>query len=292
MKKGLGKGMGALITASATFETEREQNSDSDSVQTGGILQIDINKVEPNPNQPRKTFEQDALEELAASIKEFGIIQPLLVQKEEDIYYIIAGERRWRAAKMAGLTQVPVVLRELSSAENMQVALIENIQREDLNPMEEAAAYRQLLDEFSYTQEALAKKVGKSRSHISNATRLFSLDPRIQAMLAIGEISLGHAKLLLPIDDKEMQYSLAETITENELSVRQTEKLIKSALETKNEPKKKEKPEPTYDYLTKDLQSFLGTKINIKEGKYGGQIQIAYYSEDDLDRIIGLIKKR
>jgi len=288
MKRGLGKGLDALISTSSSFETERAQSNES-----GGILQIDINKIEPNPNQPRRTFEAEALAELAASITEYGILQPLLAWQDENsgIYFIIAGERRWRAAKQAKLKYVPVIVQSLNEAQTLQVALIENIQREDLNPMEEAACYRRLIDEFSYIQEDLAKKVGKSRSHVSNLVRLLSLDRRVQAMVAENKLSLGHAKLLLPIDNKELQHDLASCIVERELSVRKAEQLVKAATDERPVPIVK-KPLPAFLHITKDLQHLLGTKIDIKSGKNGGRIEIAYYSDDDLERIVDVIKKR
>lgn len=286
-KSGLGKGLGALM-------------SSNDIPQENNILEIDINKITPNKNQPRNVFNDTALEELAQSIEEMGILQPLTVKKIDDYYEIIAGERRWRAARLAGLRKVPVIVKEFDDFKSLEAALIENIQREDLNPMEEAFTYIRFKDEFALNQEEIAKKVGKSRSAVANAMRLANLDKRVQVFVKEYKLTNGHARALLAIDNNDMQFELAEKIIEEDLSVRETEELVKINIENMNKPpvveekKKVSNPEVARECMriAKDLRSIFGTKVNVKNNKNKGKIEIEYNSIDDLDRIVGMIKEK
>lgn len=256
---------------------------------------LSISLIEPNREQPRKIFEEEQLHELAESIKEYGVLQPLLVQKKGDYYEIIAGERRWRAAQIAGLREVPVVVREYSKQRTMEIALIENVQREDLNPIEEAKAYQQLIQEFGMKQEDVASRVAKNRATITNSLRLLKLDDRVQDMLIRGRISGGHARTLLSLEEKEKQYEIANRIIDKELSVRETEKLVK-ALAT--EPKKKKEPqteernmEVFYRDLEDKLKAVMGTKVIInKKDRNKGRIEIEYYSPVELERLTELLQ--
>lgn len=252
---------------------------------------LPINKVEPNRDQPRKVFDEDALNELAASIKIYGVLQPLLVQKEKDYYRIIAGERRWRAAKIAGLKKVPVIIKELSEKEILEISLIENLQREDLNPIEEAEGYQKLLQEFEMTQEDLAQRVSKSRSAITNTIRLLKLDAAVQKMLSDGALSSGHARALLSLEDNEMQKEAAERIIREGLSVRDTERLVKR-LTTKKPAKEPVLPAQD-DFIYRDIEEkmrqILETKVQIKNKGKRGRIEIEYYSPDELDRILAML---
>lgn len=291
-KKGLGMGLGALMN---TNDIESGNNK---------IHEVDINKISPNKNQPRTNFNEESLQELAESIKEIGIIQPLTVKKNGDYYEIIAGERRWRAARIAGLRKVPILIKEFDDLKSLEAALIENIQREDLNPMEEAFTYKRFSDEFNLNQEDIAKKVGKSRSAVANAMRLVNLDLRVQTFVKEGKISSGHGRTLLGIEDTNIQFELAEKIIDENLSVRETEDLVKRLVENNNTDKIKEKnneantinPEIAREYLriSNDLKSIFGTKVNIKNNKKNGngKIEIEYSSMDDLDRIVGMIKEK
>ena len=257
-------------------------------------MTLHINEIEPNRNQPRKVFDEKTLDELAASIKQFGIIQPIVVQKREDYYEIIAGERRWRAAKIAGLKEIPVIIKEYSDNEMLEISLIENIQREDLNPIEEAKAYQALIEEFHLKQEEIADKVSKSRSAITNSMRLLKLSKPVQEMLINGEISMGHARALLAITDEDIQVKTAERVRDEGLSVRNIEKIVKD-LSSKRD-NKKEETDDTYKFLYRDLEEnlkqILGNKVTIKNKKNNkGKIEIEYYSQDDLERIIDLLKK-
>ena len=286
-KSGLGKGLGALM-------------SSNDIPQENNILEIDINKITPNKNQPRNVFNDTALEELAQSIEEMGILQPLTVKKIDDYYEIIAGERRWRAARLAGLRKVPVIVKEFDDFKSLEAALIENIQREDLNPMEEAFTYIRFKDEFALNQEEIAKKVGKSRSAVANAMRLANLDKRVQVFVKEYKLTNGHARALLAIDNNDIQFELAEKIIEEDLSVRETEELVKITIENMNKPpvveekKKVSNPEVARECMriAKDLRSIFGTKVNVKNNKNKGKIEIEYNSIDDLDRIVGMIKEK
>ena len=262
---------------------------------TDEVLSVRLTEVVPNREQPRKRFDEEGLEELAASIREHGIVTPLLVQKKGKYYELIAGERRWRAAKMAGLKKVPVLLREFSEQQAAEIALIENIQRENLNAMEEAQAFKRLQDEFSLKQEEIAERVSRSRSAVTNALRLLKLEEHVQMMLAEGKISMGHARALLALDNPEMQKITAERVAESDLSVRDTEKLVKRLL---TPVKAKEKQEPDermtaiYQDLEEQLKKAVGTKVSIRplRGKKGS-IEIEYYSNEDLERIIERIRQ-
>ncbi len=293
-KNGLGKGLDSLITDKvgkpATSKATKKEETSSDD------LMISINKVEPNRDQPRKKFDEDALLELSESIKQFGVLQPLLVQKKDDYYEIIAGERRWRAAKLAGIKEVPVIVKQLTEQEIMEISLIENIQREDLNPIEEALAYKKLLTEFNLKQDEVAERVSKSRTAVTNSMRLLKLNEKVQQMVIDEMLTTGHARALLGIEDEEKQYTVAQQIFDEKLSVRDTEKLVKNLQNEKKtiaeSPKKIDpKLEAIYKDLEEQMKGILGTKvlINHKDEKRG-KLEIEYYSQDELDRIIDLIR--
>ena len=284
-KKGLGKGLDSLITDKVSKPVKPKSNHAADAVM------IDINKVEPNREQPRKKFDEDALIELSESIKQFGILQPLLCQERDDYYEIVAGERRWRAAKLAGLKEVPVIIKKLTNQQIMEISLIENIQREDLNPIEEALAYKRLLEEFKLKQDDVAERVSKSRTAVTNSMRLLKLSPRVQQMIIDDMISTGHARALLAIDDEEQQFILANKIFDEKLSVRETEKLVKALKNPKKEVKK-EKPEHTFIYenIEEQIKNIMGTKVSVNQKANGkGKIEIEYYSEEELERIYDLL---
>lgn len=294
-KKGLGiKGLGmeALINDQLSGLKDKERDKD-------GVLEIDINKIEPNRKQPRKYFDEVALEDLAASIKEYGIIQPVIVKTVEDYYEIIAGERRWRAAKIAGITKVPAIVRTMDEVSAFEIALVENIQRENLNPIEEAIGYKKLTEEYGYNQEQIAEKVGKSRSTVTNAMRLLNLDSRVQNFVMENKLSNGHARTLLSIQNGDRQFELAEKIMEEELSVREVEALVKQEL-YKEEEKAGDQENPAksaklfhteaYKKVEEDLKNILGTKVKLNVGKNKGKIEIEYYSDEDLDRLLGMMK--
>lgn len=284
-KKGLGKGLGALIASEEKIET-LDNNP--------GIIEIDINKIEPGKNQPRRNFNQELLEELAQSIKEFGIIQPIIVNKENDFYTIIAGERRYRAARLLKLKTVPAIVKDYDEMETLQIALIENIQREDLNPIEEALCYQKLTEYFFFKKEDIAKKVGKNRNTIGNIMSLLSLDPRVQTFIEEGRLLLGQARKLLEIKDNDLQFELADKIIDNELSIKDTEKLIAAYLKQKDDNIVEESDEKksinNYNNIENILKDILGTKVNIKNGNKKGKIEIEYYSEEELDRLICMFK--
>ena len=284
-KKGLGKGLDSLITDKVSKPVKPKSNHAADAVM------IDINKVEPNREQPRKKFDEDALIELSESIKQFGILQPLLCQERDDYYEIVAGERRWRAAKLAGLKEVPVIIKKLTNQQIMEISLIENIQREDLNPIEEALAYKRLLEEFKLKQDDVAERVSKSRTAVTNSMRLLKLSPRVQQMIIDDMISTGHARALLAIDDEEQQFILANKIFDEKLSVRETEKLVKALKNPKKEVKK-EKSEHTFIYenIEEQIKNIMGTKVSVNQKANGkGKIEIEYYSEEELERIYDLL---
>lgn len=286
-KGGLGKGLDSLIPS---FDLEEDKEK---STGENNLLMMDIHKIEPNREQPRKIFDEDSLAELADSIRQYGVLQPLLVKKQEDYYAIVAGERRWRAARLAGLKEVPVIIKDLDRQESMEIALIENIQRQDLNPVEEARAYQMLIQEFGLKHEDLAERVGKSRAAITNSMRLLKLDDGVLDMLIRGDLTQGHARALLAIEDKELQLKGAQTIIDKNLSVRDAEKLVKELL---NPPVKKEKPElpgqSVYKDIEKRLKDHLGTKVNIsRKDENQGKIEISYYSVDELERIIEILEK-
>ncbi len=297
-KSGLGKGLDSLITdkvsKSANF-SEVAKLEKSNKVGEGVF--VNINKVEPNREQPRKNFDEDALLELSESIKQFGILQPLLVQDKKDYYEIIAGERRWRAAKIAGVKEIPVVIKTLSDLEVVEISLIENIQRENLNPIEEAFAYKRLLTEFHLKQDEIAERVSKSRTAVTNSMRLLKLNEKVQQMVIDDMITTGHARALLGIEDTEKQYTAAQKIFDEKLSVRETEKLVKKLQQESEKPaeektkKMDSKMEAIYQDLEEKMKSILGTKvaINQKDDKKG-KIEIEYYSMDELDRIVDLIR--
>ena len=254
---------------------------------------IQISMIEPNREQPRKKFDEDALQELSESIKQYGILQPLLVSDKKDYYEIVAGERRWRAAKMAGLKEVPVVVKEFSTQEIVEISLIENIQREDLNPVEEAMAYKRLIDEFHLKQDEIAERVSKSRTAVTNSMRLLKLDSRVQQMMVDEMISAGHARAILAISDPEQQYNAAMKVFDEKLSVRETEKLVKSILTpTKKKPVVSNPTEDAiYESLEEKMKGITGTRVFIHRKKNNkGKIEIEYYSRDDLDRIIDLFE--
>ena len=257
------------------------------------VLLININLVEPNREQPRKKFREEGIEELASSISQYGIIQPLLVQKRDDYYEIIAGERRWRAARKAGLKEVPVILKDYSDKEAVEISLIENIQREDLNPIEEALAYERLINEFEMTQEQVAGRVSKSRSAVTNSLRLLKLEADIRGMLISGELSEGHARAILGLPDPEAQKVLAERVVKEKLSVRDTEKIVKKLMgQIVRKTKKRDyEKEAILSNLSEQLKTILGTKVSIHEGaKHKGKIEIEYYSDDELNRIFEMLQ--
>lgn len=288
-RTGLGKGLDSMIPPKATSKEAKEKVS---NVSKTGETILKINEVEPNKKQPRKFFNEEALKELSDSIKQHGIVQPLVVAKQKDYYEIIAGERRWRAAKMAGLKEVPVVIKDYSPQEIMEVALIENIQREDLNPVEEAKAYQNLIKEYNLKQEEVAERVSKSRSAITNSLRLLKLNERVLDFLIQETISSGHARALLALEDPEKQVSVAEKIAKEHLSVRDTEKLVKNINQpVKKAPKKELKNDFVYKDMEEQLKQKIGTKVKInRKSENKGKIEIEYYSQDDLEKIVAYFK--
>ena len=298
-KKGLGKGLDSLIPDNKSMKSvtsEKTVESKEDAAAKSGVQVMKINEVEPNRDQPRKNFDEDALLELSDSIKQFGVLQPLLVRKRKDYYEIIAGERRWRAAKLANLKEVPVIIKKLTEQEVVEISLIENIQRENLNPIEEAIAYKRLLTEFHLKQDEVAERVSKSRTAVTNSMRLLKLDERVQQMVIDDMITTGHARALLGIEDVEKQFATAQKIFDENLSVRETEKLVKKIQNNKDIPVEKKKVsdpvmEAIYHDLEEKMKSILGTKVAInKKDDQKGKIEIEYYSMDELDRIIDLIR--
>ena len=298
-KKGLGaKGLGI----NALINTEMEDMKASKPVEKKKteetVLELELDLIEPNRKQPRKYFDETALEELAASLKTYGMIQPIVVKKNGDYYEIIAGERRWRAAKIAGLVKVPVVIKKWEEGEAFEAALVENLQREDLNPMEEAESYQRLQEEFGLSQEKIAEKVGKSRSAITNSLRLLQLDPRVRNFVVENKLTGGHARTLLPVTDGDEQFELAEFVIEEGLSVRAVEALVKAHLEKAEKPAEKEEAlskadEREYRAIEDDLKSLFSTKVKLKPlGKRNkGKIEIEYYSDEDLERLLALLKR-
>lgn len=293
-KSGLGKGLDSLIPNKkndiSDSKVEKKQEKENDPPKSGEIM-VRINEVEPNRDQPRKDFDEDALMELADSIRQFGILQPLLVQKKKNYYEIIAGERRWRAAKLAGIKEVPIIVKDYTDQEIVEISLIENIQRENLNPIEEAMAFKRLLQEFQLKQDEVAERVSKSRTAVTNSMRLLKLSPRVQQMIIDDMISTGHARALLAIDDEEQQFILANKIFDEKLSVRETEKLVKALKNPKKEVKK-EKPEHTFIYenIEEQIKNIMGTKVSVNQKANGkGKIEIEYYSEEELERIYDLL---
>ena len=297
VKKGLGKGLDSLITDKVNTKPAASKNNPTPkSEHAADAIMMNITKVEPNREQPRKKFDEDALLELAESIKQYGVLQPLLVQEREDYYEIVAGERRWRAAKIAGIKEIPVIIKKLTRQEIMEISLIENIQREDLNPIEEALAFKRLLTEFNLKQDEVAERVSKSRTAVTNAMRLLKLNEKVQQMVIDEMLTTGHARALLGIEDQEQQYIIAQKIFDEKLSVRDTEKLVKSLQnEKKKKKEEKEKIDPkleaVYHDLEEQMKGILGTKVcfNHKDAKKG-KLEIEYYSQDELDRIIDMIR--
>lgn len=297
-KKGLGKGLDSLIPDNKSVkinQTEKVlqslENSDVQVESKSGEQMININKVEPNRDQPRKKFEEDALMELSDSIKQFGVLQPLIVRKRKDYYEIIAGERRWRAAKMAGIKEIPVIIKDYTEQEIIEIGLIENIQRENLNPIEEAAAYKRLLEEFNLKQDEVAERVSKSRTAVTNSMRLLKLCEKVQQMVIDDMISTGHARALLAIEDADSQYELAVKIFDEKLSVRDVEKLVKD-IKNPKQPKVKKviENEFLYNDLANRMKDVMGTKVNIAaKGNGKGKIEIEYYSDDELERMFDMI---
>lgn len=288
--RGLGKGLDALIPAGDKKITKEENTKGAETV-------VKITKVEPNRSQPRKNFDEDALQELADSIKQFGLLQPILVQDKGDYYEIIAGERRWRAAKLAGLKEVPVIIRNYSSQEIVEISLIENIQREDLNPIEEAQAYKRLLTEFNLKQDEVAERVSKSRTAVTNSMRLLKLCDGVQQMIIDDMLSTGHARALIPIEDPELQLQLAQRIFDEKLSVREVEKMVKSILKPAEDKAKKEEIPQSLMYVYQNIENKLKDKLSRKvaispKGKNGsGKIEIEFYSNDDLEKLIEILSK-
>ena len=292
--KGLGRGLDTLIpekkSIKSSLKSETSKSAEKQEPQNGELM-MKINMVEPNRDQPRKNFEEDALLELADSIKQMGVLQPLLVRKRNDYYEIIAGERRWRAAKIAGLKEVPVIIKDYTEQEIVEIGLIENIQRENLNPIEEAMAYKKLLEEFHLKQDEVAERVSKSRTAVTNSMRLLKLNEKVQQMIIDDMITTGHARALLAIDDQEQQYILANKIFDEKLSVRETEKLIKD-IKNPKKPKIKKPVENAflYDDLANKMKEVMGTKVNIStKGNGKGKIEIEYYSDKELERMFDMI---
>ena len=289
--RGLGKGLDSLIP-NMTASPKKDSKIEDTVSEKGPETIVKLTKVEPNRKQPRKNFDEDALQELADSIKQFGIIQPILVQDRKDHYEIIAGERRWRAAKMAGLKEVPVIIRDYSEREIVEISLIENIQREDLNPIEEAHAYKRLLEEFQLKQDEVAERVSKSRTAVTNSIRLLKLTEEVQQMVIDDMISTGHARALIAVENPQEQYSLAQKIFDEKLSVREVEKLVKN-LHKPQKPKKMDDKTlvAIYRDVEENLKKRLGTKVAVspKGDKGAGKIEIEFYNHEDLDRLLDLI---
>lgn len=288
-KRGLGKGLDTMIPP-----VKNEKKSEKGDPAKGSETLVNITKVEPNREQPRKNFDEDALLELSESIKQYGLLQPILVQDRKDYYEIIAGERRWRAAKLAGLKQVPVIIKNLTDQEIVEISLIENIQRENLNPIEEAQAYKRLLNEFHLKQDEVAERVSKSRTAVTNSMRLLKLSDDVQRMVIDEMITTGHARALLGVEDPAEQYNLAQRIFDEKLSVREVEKIVKN-MGKPSKPKKEKTIDKSmqviYDDISEKLKTQLGTKVNIVPKEDGsGKIEIEFYSHDELDRILDLMK--
>lgn len=288
-KRGLGKGLDTMIPP-----VKNEKKSEKGDPAKGPETLVNITKVEPNREQPRKNFDEDALLELSESIKQYGLLQPILVQDRKDYYEIIAGERRWRAAKLAGLKQVPVIIKNLTDQEIVEISLIENIQRENLNPIEEAQAYKRLLNEFHLKQDEVAERVSKSRTAVTNSMRLLKLSDDVQRMVIDEMITTGHARALLGVEDPAEQYNLAQRIFDEKLSVREVEKIVKNMgkpVKPKKEKVIDKSMQVIYDDISEKLKTQLGTKVNIVPKEDGsGKIEIEFYSHDELDRILDLMK--
>ncbi len=296
VKKGLGKGLDALFGEEKATNAQQKytQTSDRKSLASGEVM-IKISSIVPNSNQPRKTFNQEAMDELTASVKQHGVLTPLIVKRVGEKYEIIAGERRWRASQAAGIKEVPVVVRDYDDQSTAEIALIENLQREDLNAIEEAQAYEELMEIYHLNQEEVANKVSKNRSTVTNALRLLKLDAEVQKMVVEGKLSGGHARAILGLSDAAMQKKLADEIVQNKLSVRETEKKVKAMSRKKTGKASKTEPDHSYDIFYKEyenkMQDILGTKVNInRKDNSKGRIEIDYYSQDELERIMDLFK--
>ena len=296
--KGLGKGLGRGIGNLIPDETKDEKDVVVKEVVKEVVVKepaevkVRISQVEPNKEQPRKYFDEDALIELSESIKQYGVLQPLLVQKKDDYYEIIAGERRWRAAKLAGVKEIPVVIKDYSDQEVMEIALIENIQREDLNPIEEAQAYQRLIKDYRLKQDEVAEKVSKSRAAITNSLRLLKLDKRVQEMVMEGKLSNGHARTIISIEDGDKQYAIAQKIFDEKLSVREVEKLMREQDKKGKQPKELPENDFVYRDLEEKLSKSLGTQVTIKnKSNNKGKIEIQYYSQSELERILEFLPK-
>ena len=287
-KFGLGKGLNALIPEDTVIlEPKKGKDKNDDN----GYSLIDINLIKSNESQPRKLFDDEKIMELAESIKSNGIIQPLILRKDKDDYIIVAGERRWRAAKYIGIKEIPAVIMDLTEKQILEISLIENIQREDLNSIEEAIAYKKLITDFDLTQEQLSKRIGKSRVAITNTMRLLNLSEDVQQYIIEGVISEGHGRALLAITDSKLQCELAQNVIDDKLSVRELEFLIRK-LKTKSEPSKskaKKETNPYYKEVIEKLENYFGTKVNVTNKNNKGKIEIEYYSEEDLQRILEII---
>ena len=292
LKRGLGKGLDSLIPTNVMMESEVKHatvsTASSAEEEKDGTLMVKLSKVEPNREQPRKNFDEDSLQELAESLKQFGMLQPILVQNRGDYYEIIAGERRWRAAKIAGLKEVPVIVRELTDQEIVEISLIENIQREDLNPIEEAQAYKRPLTEFHLKQDEVAERVSKSRTAVTNSMRLLKLCDEVQKMVVDDMISTGHARALISIEDPEEQYLIAQKIFDEKLSVREVEKLVKDLHKPPKPPKEENKTlQAIYQEISERLKQSLSTKVSVSAKQNGaGKIEIEFYNHEDLERLL------
>ena len=290
--RGLGKELDLMIP-NLVGESKEKKEVPAVSTEQGGETIVKITKVEPNREQPRKLFDEDALQELADSIKQFGVIQPILVQDRKDHYEIIAGERRWRAAKLAGLKEVPVIIKNYTEREIVEISLIENIQREDLNPIEEAQAYKRLLNEFELKQDEVAERVSKSRAAVTNSLRLLKLSERVQQMVIDEMITTGHARALLAVEKEEDQYLLAQRVFDEKLSVREIEKIVKSYGKP---PKAKKEKNKTLELIYKDIEEQLKQKLSTKvavssKGDGAGKIEIEFYNNDDLERLLDVLNR-
>ena len=301
---GLGKGLDSLISPGHSAKAEAKEKPVKPEVKVDEKvvekvvekpveMKLKISEIEPNREQPRKSFDEDGLIELSESIKQFGVLQPILVQKKDDYYEIIAGERRWRAAKLAGIKEVPVIIKDFTEQEVVEISLIENIQRESLNPIEEAHAYKRLMEEFHLRQDEIAERVSKSRTAVTNSMRLLKLDDRVQQMVVDEMLTTGHVRTLLALENKELQYNTAMKIFDEKLSVRETERLVKEILNPKVKKEKKVnlEEEAIYEGLEEKIKSIIGTKVSIHRGaKHKGKIEIEYYSQEELERIMDLFE--
>lgn len=302
--RGLGKGLDALIPSVVSekpgeYKTgntgEALQNKTSQEPEEGQVKLVNITRIEPNRDQPRRSFDEEAMEELSESIRQFGLLQPILVQDKKTYFEIVAGERRWRAAKKAGLKEIPVIIKDLTEQEIVEISLIENIQRENLNPIEEAQAYKRLLTEFNLKQEEVAERVAKSRTAVTNSMRLLKLCVEVQKMVIDDQISTGHARALITLEDPQQQIEIARKVVDEKLSVRDVEKLVKNL----NKPVKEKKPVPVdesleavYQNIEENLKQRLSTKVNITpKGNGAGKIEIEFYSHDDLEKIMDLLSQ-